>query len=346
MQDPEAQIAPRIEAMALTRWLQALGKLTKKHRTLLIKLGMALVIMIVLVRSLSYKEIFLSLNQAKIHMILLASILLVPNIYVQLGKWRFLVRRIKPGVTFSEIFNSLLIGFTLGFITPGRLGDIGRAFFIKDTPWQRTLGLAVIDKIYAAGVVYIGGITSLLYIGHKFLNLYLYVPAALLGLAVIGLVLYILLHPQTLRSIFYMLNIILPRREKIKIFISSLDNFESRQGLTLLAWSLLFSFVYLTQFYCITLAFAYVAPLKAYAAATATFLVKTLLPISFGDLGIREGAAVVFFKTVGVEGAVALNASLVLFGINLVTPSLFGLIIVLKNKLFTTFFSARSNGTV
>lgn len=344
MQDPEAQLAPKPDAMALARWFQALIRLAKKHRTLFIKLGLALGIMIVLVRSLSYKEIFLSLHQADIGWIMLASLLLVPNIYVQLGKWRFLVRRIKPGVTFSEVLNSLLIGFTLGFITPGRLGDIGRAFFIKDTPWQRTLGLAVIDKIYAAGVVYIGGIISLLYIGHKFLNIYLSVLLALLGLAIIGLILYILLNPQTLRSIFYMLNIILPRREKIKIFLSSLDDFQFRQGLTLLAWSLLFSLVYLTQFYCIILAFAYVAPLKAYAAATATFLVKTLLPISFGDLGIREGAAVVFFKTVGVEGAVALNASLVLFGINLVTPSLFGLIIILKNKLFTTFFSPHSNG--
>ena len=60
---------------------------------------------------------------------------------------------------------------------------------------------------------------------------------------------------------------------------------------------------------------------------------KTIIPaISFGDLGIREGASVYFIKQVGEAAAAGFNASIFLFLINILFPALTGLILLIKRK--------------
>jgi hypothetical protein len=64
------------------------------------------------------------------------------------------------------------------------------------------------------------------------------------------------------------------------------------------------------------------------------FFAKSAIPsFTLGDLGIREGAAVFFLGALGVAAAAALEASLVLFGINLLIPALVGLPLVLRLRL-------------
>ena len=73
--------------------------------------------------------------------------------------------------------------------------------------------------------------------------------------------------------------------------------------------------------------------MPAFLAISATMLVKSLLPISIGDLGIRESAAIFFLGKIGVHESTAFNASILLFLINLLIPSLVGLVLVLKYRL-------------
>ena len=61
-------------------------------------------------------------------------------------------------------------------------------------------------------------------------------------------------------------------------------------------------------------------------------MVKSMLPIAIGDLGVRESAAVYFFNILHVPGVAAFNASLLLLFINLLIPSIIGLILILKNR--------------
>ncbi|HEX9934008.1 MAG TPA: hypothetical protein VGB38_02325, partial [bacterium] len=56
----------------------------------------------------------------------------------------------------------------------------------------------------------------------------------------------------------------------------------------------------------------------------------TLIPFSIGDLGIREGAAVFFFLRFHVDKVTAFNSSLLLFAINIVFPTLLGLLFLPK----------------
>jgi uncharacterized protein (TIRG00374 family) len=298
---------------------------------------MALLVMFMLIKNVQADKILRALGEAKIGFFVLTLILLLPNVYIQYFKWNYLLKLIKPRATFFESISSLLAGFTFGFITPGRLGEFGRAFFVKDCPWIKVVGLAVIDKLYSVTIVILLGAGGMLFVLNLLLHhFFIFLPIFIFTLVALTLMLYLVFHPDFIRSFLYNINIMLPFRKKIKLLISSLDNFHKPQALTLLGLSLLFYTIFFTQFYLLTLAFEWITPWDAFVAISSTLLVKSLLPISLGDLGVRESAAVFFFSQVGVLKTTAFNASIMLFLINILIPSLVGLILILKNKLNLT----------
>lgn len=289
--------------------------------------------MIMLLRRVSVHDISTAFRSARLLCISAAVILLLPNIYFQFLKWRYLVRLLKPPVTDREVFQSLLAGFTFGFITPGRVGEFGRAFFIKDCSWVSLLGITFIDKMFSLGVVFFwGALGLLLFVSHQ---LYLYTLAPIVVFTLIALIViyYVMFHPEVIRGFLYSLNIILPFRDKVKLLMGSLDNFHRRQALHLLLMTIGFYFIFFLQFYILVCSFERAPLLPTFWAIAAAMLVKSLLPISVGDLGIRESAAIFFLGKIGVHDFAAFNASILLFMINLLIPSLVGLVLVLKYRL-------------
>ncbi|MDW7682256.1 MAG: lysylphosphatidylglycerol synthase domain-containing protein, partial [bacterium] len=279
-------------------------------------------------------EIFIAFQSAKLSLILLALLLLLPNIYFQFYKWRYLVRLVKSDTSNHEVLQSLFAGFTFGFITPGRLGEFGRAFFIKNCPWVKVLGIAALDKLFSVAVVFLFGSIGLLYLLEKQLFIYTMIPLVTFTVITLFVFYYILFHPEIIKSFLYSLNIILPFREKIKLLISSMDQFTRERAIMLLLFNLGFSIIFLAQFYILVVAFQPSAVVPTMLALASTMLVKTMLPISIGDLGIRESAAIYFLGKIAILESAAFNASILLFLINLLIPSLVGLVLVLKHRLF------------
>ncbi|MFT4603923.1 MAG: hypothetical protein ACI9W4_000640 [Rhodothermales bacterium] len=67
------------------------------------------------------------------------------------------------------------------------------------------------------------------------------------------------------------------------------------------------------------------------AGALITLCLKLLLPLlSFAELGIREGAAVLVFGTLGIAPEAALNASLMIYAVNVLLPAAVGSVVWLR----------------
>lgn len=307
--------------------------MSKRVLVFLAKILVSVLVMIMLIKRVQTSEILSAFESAKLFCIFTALALLIPNIYIQYIKWRYLVRLVRPDVPNREVMQSLLAGFTFGFITPGRLGEFGRAFFISDCSWVKLLGVAFLDKLFAMAVVIFWGAIGLLFFISRQLYLYTMVPVILFTLIALLVIYYILFHPEIIKSFLYSLNIILPFRDKIKILMSSLDNFHKRQAIILTVLNFSFYFIFLIQFYILVCAFEPAPIFKSSLAIFSTMLVKSMLPISLGDLGIRESAAVFFFGKIGILHSTAFNASILLFLINLLIPSLVGLFLVLRHGL-------------
>jgi len=116
-----------------------------------------------LIHVISYKEIVKTLSQANKTWVLAGFCLLTLNLFLQFKKWYILAQLEKPDVSPKEIIASLLAGITLGFITPGRLGEFGRSMFITQANWTHLFSFILADKLLILLNVILFGIIGLAY---------------------------------------------------------------------------------------------------------------------------------------------------------------------------------------
>lgn len=314
------------------------------NKTLLfcIKILIAILLLFTLRGKINQEQIISAFQNARIGFIFFSFLLLFLNIFLQFKKWQLLVRLVKPEVNNNEILSSLLAGMTLGLVTPGRVGEFGRAMFIKNFRWSGALGLVMIDKLFALVVIYFFGIIGYMYFFQITFHHYLTLPLRVILLMLLVLLLYIILNPQLVRLYLGRLFPALGKHPKLQLLLSSLDHFKSRQAWMLLGFALLHAITYNFQFYLLICAFADISLYHGMLAVVSIMMVKTLLPVSFGDLGVRESASIFFLSHFAINSAAAFNASILLFLINVLLPGLAGMAIIVLNRYVDNYPGSRS----
>lgn len=305
----------------------------KRFLTILIKLILTALIMIFLIRKLRMDQILDAFqNPSQPVWLVLAAVLVIPNLIVQWYRWHYLLRLIQPDIPASESISSFFGGVTVGSITPGRLGEFGRALFLKKVNRMQALGLMLVDKIYATAPVIIGGVwgIGILFFYQTNYRLFIVLPLIFIGLIITLVIVLIVRRPGVIRSFLYQITVLLPFRDKMKLVLESLDKFGKEQARPFIFLSSIFYVIYILQFCFLGFAFQSMELTSALSATMSTMFAKAMLPISFGDLGIREGASIYFFMQFGISKITAFNAALLLFILNVFIPSIIGLVFLPK----------------
>lgn len=294
----------------------------------LFKLIFAAAILAVLLRKFSPAELLHTLDTARPWPIILAACLTALNLFFQYKRWRRIILLESPLVSRRETLFSMLAGITLGMITPGRVGEFGRFFFVKNARWSRLFGFILVDKFY--------GLCSLIAIGaiglsislrgiippnfYRLLPLPLFVILLLVALAVS--------NPGLLQRVFGLISAKWPGHSLVVKFASVKDDLSRGLAFYLFGYSILQAVVYLSQLVLLVRAFSSTDVILTFAAAASIFITKAALPVAVADLGVRESAAIFYLGKIGVAPVAAFDASLLLFGMNLLLPGFIGLILI------------------
>lgn len=299
-----------------------------KWLILCLRIIIACIVLIVLMTNIDFTDVHSAFrNPRNPTFILLAALLLIPNIYIQWLRWDYLLRLGQSRMKSTESFVSLMGGMVVGFITPGRIGELGRSLFLRGVDRIQALGLVFLEKFYSFLILMTGGLWGvILLISIKMDRFYIIWPLLVIGILVTVLGILVLTHPHWIRSFLSNLILIFPFREKLRRFISSIDHFETKHAHIFLLFSCSLYTIFIVQFSLLALAFERIPVIPLFVSTTSTFLTKSLLPIAFGDLGVREGASIFFFQQFGVGTVTAFNSSILLFFINVLIPSLLGLV--------------------
>lgn len=313
--------------------------LTKRTLLWLVKIAIALLVMMILIRNVHPGQILEAFRNPEYPVFIIAAgLLLIPNLFIQWYRWHYLLQLIQPQISPVESIQSFFGGVAVGFVTPGRIGEFGRPFFLRSTDRMQSMGMVLIDKIYAFLTIFIGGSWGLIALFSYYFhyNLFLMLPLILIGLLISVFGMILMINPAPLRSFVYHLSVMLPAREKLKQIIVCMDRLKKTEAFKFTAYSWLFYGVYIVQFCLLARAFEAISWTTSLTATTATMFTKTLFPVSFADLGIREGASIFFFLRFQVEKVTAFNSALLLFVINIVIPTLAGLFFLPKMSLTPT----------
>jgi uncharacterized membrane protein YbhN (UPF0104 family) len=215
---------------------------------------------------------------------------------------------------------SLIGGYAAMLVTPGRAGELIRTLYFPDDQRLHLAGLVLLDKIFAfLAIAFFAAIGFFLTQAKYSFSISM---TAILGIFIL------IFYPKIFRSFSDFLSKLLKR--ELVIHLSSKELF-----VTFLL-SLAFFVTYAVQYLVLINAIESVGVFVWIQAFPLTMFVNTF-SFTIGGLGIREGAAVYFFgKFGGVNPASAMNASLMLYTINVLFPGIVGTLTLPKIRLRTS----------
>ncbi|MBT8218209.1 MAG: flippase-like domain-containing protein [Bacteroidia bacterium] len=272
--------------------------------------------------------------------LLVLCVLLMPfNFILENYKWRYLLTGMAY-VSFWRSLKAILCGATLGIVTPNRLGEYGGRvlYFESRDNWKAIIATGVGNLAQLIVILSIGWIGAIYFFKHQ-VSLH---PMLTSGSIVLGLISVILL------SILYFnidLAIDLFRRFPIPTYIkarirklSFLQNLEILRSYSIVALQkvltigLLKYVVYMTQYLLLLYFFGIQVPFWIALAGIATiYLIQTSIPLpAFMGLLARGELALIIWGYYSDMPENILGASFSLWILNLLIPSIIGLVLIYK----------------
>ena len=261
---------------------------------------------------------------------LAVAVALVPlNVGLEALRWARLVQRAVPGVRLRDAAAAVVGAYPLGLLTPGRVGDyVGRAAFLRGVSAGTSAALTFAERMATLLCCLAGGLAALPW---SPLPAGATVPvAAWAGASSVAIAAAFVSPQATARLVSRIVPVAAVRRS-----VAAFAAVPSGEAARLVGLSAARYAVFSAQFALLVHAFAPSAPVGAVVVGVAVvYLVKSAVPqLTLGDLGVREGVAVVVLAGAGVSAAQALNASLAVFVVNLVLPALAGVPLLSRLRL-------------
>lgn len=293
-----------------------------------IRIVLTVALFVLLFWQVSWSEVWRVFQTLDRSLFLMTCLIWLPTQYLQFVKWNILAREAGENIKKSDIHRGYWVGFTLGLITPGRVGQLGRAFALHNCSLPRAFGLTAVERGYTALAINSLGLLALVALPFMGWTSPIPIPVGIqIVIGILGIALLVLgIFPRLMHRPLRWIAGKLPFRDKLEQAVDVLLSAGPSKGLIFLTLSIGSLITSLLQFVLLIRAAGVPVPiLSGLLAGLLTFFLKGALPISFGSLGVGEWTAMICFRGLGVEPSVAVASSLLLFVINVFVPSMIGL---------------------
>ncbi len=303
----------------------------------LLKLFIAAGLLTYIVSTVKPSEIWVAIKQANLGFLIAAFSMIFLNLYLQFLKWKFTCELLLEESSNSKIFISLMHGFAAGVFTPARIGEyFGRAIVLKDKPVYKVALATLLDKFFPLLMVVIfGSISSFIFIHLEYgIPLFITISLFIVLFSLFYFFIYLLFNQRFWDSFIFAKLRKSTRMNYLLDKLKDLKNLDRDYSIKMLTVSFLFYLCFLIQYALLVASFSNHLHFVDYLwAGNLIMFAKTIIPpISLGELGIREGASVYFISRLGESASVGFNASIFLFLINVLLPSIIGFILLLKKS--------------
>ncbi|MBU1246209.1 MAG: lysylphosphatidylglycerol synthase transmembrane domain-containing protein [Nanoarchaeota archaeon] len=253
-------------------------------------------------------------------------IALVPIILLlQVTKWILILKEQKIDLKFSLAFKYYVLSVFYGFVTPGRVGALVRASYMKDEikkPWLACVSSIVLERILDLIVIFGLAIIGIIVLS-EFFGAFLLTLIIVIAAFIVGCVL--LLWGKTSNFIFKKVwQFLLPPKFKKESDKAFSDFYNNLIGIKKLILPFLFTFltwcaIYIQSYFAgksfgidlSWLIFLIVVPIGT---------IMVMLPISISGLGTREVTLAYLFSFFGIAADKVVSFSLTVFVLNAIIP--------------------------
>lgn len=237
-------------------------------------------------------------------------------IFLKTLKWHILLRTYLKDIPFFHVIRSLLSGLAIGMMTPGKVGELSRSLFLPAENRSRVAGLTILDRYLE--------LLALLFLASfgvaRFFGVIWGLLMCLSGLVGVGML--FLSRRLIERARFAKRSHFLV--DKLREMLKAAEGISWTVFMQSFVLSMAVFFISILTSYSLLLSFTHI-PFSVSLNVFPLSLMTNILPITLGNLGVREGATILLLNHYGVAKEVSLNISLSLFVLHSLVPSLVGI---------------------
>ena len=312
-----------------------------KISRLFLLVGVFLFIYILL--NIDIGKTFQILLNANILLIIIVVFVVFLSVLIKALKWNILIHIYDKEYPLKSATKAWLMGFSLSMVTPARIGDISRAYYIKHkVSVGKGITTVIIDRVIDITILFCMAIIGLVSFAAFFTadsSLFL-VVSVLFVMFVFGV------YASTKKRLVKMLlkpifNRIVPEKHKSSLnltfhdFYAGLGSIKTyRKNIFIpIALGVLVWFVTILQYYLLGLAIGINLPFMFLLSVAPIVALLDTLPISFSGIGTRDAALILFLSFLSIGREYAISLSLLLFTLGYVLIGLVGSAFMLKEHI-------------
>jgi len=301
----------------------------------LLKLGLTAFFVILVNRNLKQNDFRLIIGQIDPFTVLFALMLSLFSFYFQLVRWQQILKSQSMPCHIRIAAKSMLVGFFLAFLTPGRIGELFRGIGIFAQQKTVSVLAVIIERFYGIFLTVIFGIISVII---QFFSFKKGSPLYFEILLIISFLLFCLSGP--LLGIISRKNpdikLLRPLFDMTKLFVSRLHTLPSMH---LIFFSALSHLCLILQTAVLLGMFGSGSFLKNCIIAGQSYALMLFMPFFVANIGVRELSFSLFLKKLETASSEVHQATVIAFGvsglillINVILPAVFGLLWLLKGN--------------
>ncbi|PAV12726.1 hypothetical protein ASJ81_05400 [Methanosarcina spelaei] len=282
-------------------------------------------LMLYLIAKLDLRTIYETFTQMNLALLSL-SLPFIVLMYLMKGiKWQALLSCINVQIPVKRSLEIILIGNFYGALTPGRAGEVSRAFYL-DAESSRSIPTVVMDRVIDMICLLVLSVLSIVFF-FKDRNL-VYIMTPMIMIFIAGM--FVITNEKVVTLIFGLFS---KKSEFKENYIKTIKEITRNK-------KAIFSVSALTLVYYLLNLLVYWIVIKSLNPELNGLLTFSLpivvvlgnFPISISGFGVREFVSVTIFKLLNESSAYGFSCSIVLYLLTTLLPAVFGFMLTLRKK--------------
>lgn len=295
-------------------------------------------IFIYILSKIDYQILFEEIKLLKWYFLVLAFILLVLEIIIKSLRWQVILSSLDIVIPKINCLSLYWLGLFIGIITPGRLGELIKVYFLKNKGHHvfRSFFSIILDRTIDILILLFFGLLIFFFF-LKDIGIYIIFFGLILLLVIIFIFLLIDQRSYLHKITGQLIQKIFPvdfkdySRFTFHKFWQGIKSLKKSQVIYFFIYLIIGWFLYFLAKYVIALSLGVDLSFINIAMISILVAIVTILPISIAGLGTREAAVIYLFGLFDLTMEAALLFSLLIFTVDILTISL-GLIFYLRES--------------
>lgn len=286
------------------------------------KAALTLIILIILFYKINLYEVISIFSSANIIFLAISMFFVLLLYLIRTYRWEILLNSIGVHRSFVDLFKVLMIGTFYGLFTPGKVGELGRAYHLAEKK-SATISTILVEKLIDIVVLIVASILTIniFFYDYKFFKYF--ILACAIGTLAFSLA---MMNKRFISMCAKPLKI---KEDDVSLYVYSfLLLLKDRQAIyktTLLA----------IVYYLVAYIFAYFLLLSLNIGSLGIIALPIIIlmgnvPVTISGVGVRESVGAACFVMLGMSSAEGLSFSMLLFLSMILLPGIFGYLMVIR----------------